>query len=514
MRLNHSSINRFSRLLNFKESAATIGIENDSTSSSSNTSVTITEMGWLFAYVLIAYRAGYQLTTQRRSFLQSLRTALGLLRTGQFGESLQRIIRRSGHVHADTVSPLAADNRIFRSPRKAMLHGGLLRVVIFSHNLNLEGAPISQFELVAELSSCGEIDPIVVAPSDGPLHSRYAVEDIPVFILPQAVLDTNKDEGDYDQAVTDFGRAILELHPDIIYANSAEAFLIIDTADRLNLPCIWNIRESDSPETRFGGYSLRIRQRALACLALADKVIFVSEASKLAWQPLPDGCNATVIPNALDPNRQKTARSEWNREIARESLMIEADEISLICVGTLCERKGQNDIIRAVAQLSDEQFTKLRIDLIGRCGDTYGQGVALLIKKLPKIKQARFRIFDATEHIEQHYIAADIFVCSSRVESYPRVVLEAMSCRLAIISTPAFGIKEQLADGETALFYAPGDTNALAGHIAKLIDDDDTRKALGSNAIKSLEKLISFPDMIHRYGAIFREIAGAGTTQP
>ena len=43
-----------------------------------------------------------------------------------------------------------------------------------------------------------------------------------------------------------------------------------------------------------------------------------------------------------------------------------------------------------------------------------------------------------------YWPAADVFCCTSRVESYPLVILEAMAAGLPIITTPVFGISEQV----------------------------------------------------------------------
>ena len=82
--------------------------------------------------------------------------------------------------------------------------------------------------------------------------------------------------------------------------------------------------------------------------------------------------------------------------------------------------------------------------------------------------------------IYDFYRLADIFVCTSFEESFPRVLLESAIFRLPIISTNVNGIAEMLAPDE-AWLTPPGDRyqlgdaikQALAAHFAHNTDRAD-----------------------------------------
>ena len=101
--------------------------------------------------------------------------------------------------------------------------------------------------------------------------------------------------------------------------------------------------------------------------------------------------------------------------------------------------------------------------------------------------------------------AADVFVCTSRIESYPRVTLEAMASGLPIISTHVFGLAEQLVDGVNALFYSPGDIPGLATALERLLADDRQRAALAGESSTVLASLKTFEEMVDDYEETFRE---------
>ena len=122
-------------------------------------------------------------------------------------------------------------------------------------------------------------------------------------------------------------------------------------------------------------------------------------------------------------------------------------------------------------------------------------------------KKVRDRIV-LTDHIEDpflYYSAADIFVCTSLVESAPRVIVEAMACGLPIITTPVFGIPELVRAGVNAWYYEPGDIPTLAAIVSKLVDTPELRAEMASNSPKVLQGQPGFAEMVEGYKRVIRE---------
>jgi len=57
------------------------------------------------------------------------------------------------------------------------------------------------------------------------------------------------------------------------------------------------------------------------------------------------------------------------------------------------------------------------------------------------------------------------------------------------------------------IFYEPGDVEALAGAIARLVTDNELRARLAGNAVPALDALTDFDAMVTQYGRIFVEAA-------
>jgi glycosyltransferase involved in cell wall biosynthesis len=79
--------------------------------------------------------------------------------------------------------------------------------------------------------------------------------------------------------------------------------------------------------------------------------------------------------------------------------------------------------------------------------------------------------------------AADIFVLPSLAEASGSMsVLEALRAGKPVIASACDGIPEDLTDERDALLVAPGDVEALAGALRRLLGDRSLRERLASNA--------------------------------
>ena len=370
-------------------------------------------------------------------------------------------------------------------------------------NLNWEGAPYCQYEMTVGLKEKGVIDPIVYSPNDGPLRQAYEEKGIRVEVF-QHPLAGVFNVTTYRQAIASFARRIKDWKVEIVYGNTLLTFYAIEASKQLGLPSIWNPREGEAWETYFDYLGPQISPLALQCFSYPYKVIFVANATREGWRSLNSRLNFTTVHDGLDESRFHGVLSNWSRETARRDLGISADEIAVLLLGTVCKRKGQIDLIEAFARLDQRQVRKLRCFIVGDRKSYYSYCLHSIYQRLPSEHQSRLSIVPETSDIGLYYLAADIFVCTSRTESYPRVILEAMSAGLPIITTPVFGITEQVQENINALFYQPGDTQALADAIVRLSTDRDLRLKLSANSRYVLNTLTDYEAMVSAYGQIFR----------
>jgi glycosyltransferase involved in cell wall biosynthesis len=221
-----------------------------------------------------------------------------------------------------------------------------------------------------------------------------------------------------------------------------------------------------------------------------------------------------TVHNALNRDRFAEAMARWPREAARRHLDLRADTLAVVIVGTVCERKGQLDLIQALGHLDEECARRVTCLIVGDRPSPYSERLHSARRDLGEPRGARIRIIPETADVAPYYSAADLFVCSSRIESFPRIILEAMASGLAIITTPVFGIREQVQENVNALFYPPGDARALADAIRRLLHQPDLRSRLARNSPMVLGTLDDYQAMASTYGRIFHEAWLSGRPRP
>jgi len=417
---------------------------------------------------------------------------------------------RYGHRHERYYNPnlSLANERFEIEPRRAFVAAPAqpVRALMCAFNLNWEGAPYSQYEMTAELKRRGVLDPIVFAPQDGPLRAAYEKAGIAVHAREHPLAGVTTDDA-YDKALDAFAHWIDAQNVRVVYGNTLQTFYAIDAAHRIGVSSIWNPRESEPWQQYFRQFPDAVAARALRCYEFPYRIVFVAHATAERSAELDTRHNFTVIHNGLDRRRITAAAAGLDRNRMRESLGASASEIVVLLLGTVCERKGQLDLAHALSTLTDASASRVRVLFVGDRPSVYSRALHAAIDALALQRRSRVTIVPETEDVARYLVAADVFACTSRVESYPRVILEAMAYGLPIVTTPVFGIREQVREGVNGVFYEPGDVAALALALERLIADRAFRESLASNAVPALDALTDFDAMVERYARIFVEAA-------
>lgn len=82
----------------------------------------------------------------------------------------------------------------------------------------------------------------------------------------------------------------------------------------------------------------------------------------------------------------------------------------------------------------------------------------------------------------QLLLLGDVFVTASTTENQPLSILEAMAYGLPFVGVRAKGIPELVEDGENGLLTEPGDVEAFAAAMERLLGDAALRKRMGEKS--------------------------------
>jgi colanic acid/amylovoran biosynthesis glycosyltransferase len=135
----------------------------------------------------------------------------------------------------------------------------------------------------------------------------------------------------------------------------------------------------------------------------------------------------------------------------------------LVCVGRLCEQKGQLLLLEA-ARLLAAQGVEFELVLAGD-GEMRAEIEALIADYA---LQARVRItgWISSEQVRAEILAARALVLPSFAEGLPVVIMEAMALRRPVLSSYVAGIPELVRAGENGWLFAAGAVDELAAALA------------------------------------------------
>jgi glycosyltransferase involved in cell wall biosynthesis len=108
---------------------------------------------------------------------------------------------------------------------------------------------------------------------------------------------------------------------------------------------------------------------------------------------------------------------------------------------------------------------------------------------------------ESTEHLRQIYQKSKIFYNTSLHSPVPSVLLEAMACGCAIVTTGTCMIPEIIQNGHNGLMS--NDPKELRSYLEMLLQNDHIAKQLGENARKTIEERFKLDRFVNTWNRAF-----------
>lgn len=380
-----------------------------------------------------------------------------------------------------------------------------LKVLMISHNLNLEGAPKVLFDHASYFVSAGSYDVTLVSREDGPLRKRIEEAGISVKIVEEALPRRGETIASYQERLRGIGANLEAESFDLVVCNTLTSFWGVTLAELFDLPVIWHIHESTTLEQffHFDPVPEGLVQR---CLASADRVVFEANATRQVLSRYQKRDNFETISGSIDVSAIDRFREQHSQRSMKTKHGFDPDKMVVNLIGTTCPRKGQHVFIEAIKLLQASwtgDISKICFLMLGARESPY---LDLLNSKLKTIKGTDTRLIEERDDIFDFYRLTDIFVCPSFQESFPRVILEAMAFKLAIISTDVFGITEMVENGGEALLVHPGDPAHIARCIGDLVTSPEACLELGARAHAKATRLFNSSTQLARQLDLTKEV--------
>lgn len=117
--------------------------------------------------------------------------------------------------------------------------------------------------------------------------------------------------------------------------------------------------------------------------------------------------------------------------------------LHILTIGVICERKNQLEIIKFILKCKKNGI-KLSLTLLGYDKSVYSEVCKKFIKENNLENEVIFKGF--VLDVDKCLSESDLMICASKVESYPGVIIESISKKVPVLSTPVAGVPELMED--------------------------------------------------------------------
>lgn len=293
--------------------------------------------------------------------------------------------------------------------------------------------------------------------------------------------------------------------PDVVSTWMYHADLLGGLAARAaGVPVVWGIRNSTlGPQTRTttrtvvrlcAWLSRRVPTRIVSCSSRARQI---HEA--LGYEP----SRFRLIPNGFDLVRfhpDAVARAS-----VRAELGVPDGRLLIGLVARFDPQKDHAAFVRAAGRVRAER-SGVQFVLLGAGVDSGNASLTRWIRE--DGIEADVSLLGQRADVARLMAAFDVLVSSSRGEAFPNVLGEAMACAVPCVVTDVGDSAEIV--GETGIVVPPGDPEALAGAMLRLLAlPENERLALGERARQRVAARFSIQSTVAQYEQVFDEVVRA-----
>ncbi len=289
---------------------------------------------------------------------------------------------------------------------------------------------------------------------------------------------------------------------DIVHARSrAPAWSAYFAAKRAGVPFV---------TTFHGTYSAgnALKRKYNSVMAMGERVIAISKfigghLHQIYGAP---AAKIRIIHRGVNLERFDPAKVSAERVTVLANAWRLEDGLPVVMLpGRLTRWKGQVMFIEAIAKMARRD---LRCLLVG--GD---QGRTEYRQELENLVNSRglgeiVRIVDHCDDMPAAYMLTDVVLSASTdPEAFGRILVEAQAMGRPVVASDHGGARETVIEGETGWLFPPGDVEALAATLDKVLGmSREIRSALAEKAIANVRENFSKQAMCDKTLDVYREV--------
>lgn len=324
------------------------------------------------------------------------------------------------------------------------------------------------------------------------------------------------------QAFQSLRKLIKDFEPDVVHTHASKPGVLGRLAAAVEgVPAVVHTFHGHTFNSYFNSFTSNVyinTERLLARKSSAIVAISQTQKKELVedFRIAPEE-KFRVIQLGLDLDKF-TVNQEEKRKKFREEFGVADDEIAIGIIGRLVPVKNHGLFLKGVAHVLANSSKKIKAFIVGD-GETRA-ALELQAREL----NISFSIESDSVHphplvftswrsdVDVINAGLDIITLTSLNEGTPVSLIEAQAASKPIVSTRVGGIGDIVTEGKTALLSDVIDVHGFCRHLHRLVEDDELRKALGSDSSYTVMRRFGYQRLVRDTSDLYYELLGEKIT--
>lgn len=203
-----------------------------------------------------------------------------------------------------------------------------------------------------------------------------------------------------------------------------------------------------------------------------------------------------VIPNFVDTERFY----QQEKGHFKQALCPNGEKV-MVHISNFREVKRAKDVIRTFANLRRMEVP-VKLIMVGDGPDR--RPTEQLARDEGVYQDTRF--LGKQEPVEEILSIADLFMIPSGSETFGLAALEAMACRVPVLSSDIGGLPELNVEGETGFLCELGDVDCFTDRARRILTDEELHTEMSENAYRRAVEEFGMDRIVPRYEAYYERI--------
>jgi D-inositol-3-phosphate glycosyltransferase len=181
----------------------------------------------------------------------------------------------------------------------------------------------------------------------------------------------------------------------------------------------------------------------------------------------------------------------------------------ILTVGRLVERKGYEDVIRALPAVPGAELVIVGGPPDGSLDDhPYARRLRALAERCGVAGRVRLAGAVPAADMPRWYRSADLLAAAPWYEPFGLTPLEAMACGVPVVGTAVGGLTDTVVDGITGDLVPARDPGSLGSALRRLVADDTRRFSYSAAAVDRATHSYSWRNVATRLVAVYAAVTG------